>query len=126
MTEIYYLPSKGVHMVLLEDYRALEARKGSLVPLIIETFRKARGGPAPVDPEFWKAMALAGAKEIADATDWGHLLKELADLTFISIDGIAALGGDPETVIRNRLEENGKKDLSKRDTDYYRRRSRSP
>jgi len=94
-----------------------------LFPLIVETFRKARGGPAPVDREFWTLLASAAAKEIRDAKTKTELLEELADLTFISVDGIAALGADPETVIRRRLKENGKKRLDLRDMDYYREKA---
>lgn len=96
-----------------------------LIADIIATFRKARGGSlASTDPEFWVAMAQAGARELAEVPRTrSHFIKELADLVFIGIDGLAAFDEDPETVIRARLAENGKKDLSHRDTDFYRRKA---
>ena len=98
----------------------------NIVNEIVRTYAKYKA-PDGVDaenkhPEFWLACLKAEVKEIEDAIaegSIGHILDELADVAFIGVDSINKMGFAVEPTLRNRLEKNSLKDLSKRDTAYY-------
>ena len=83
---------------------------------------KLNGGSDEKDPEFWLVCAEVQIKEAFDDIDSGnreHMAKEFADLAFVAIDGLGKMGFDAIKVLTDRIEENGRKDLSGRTKEWY-------
>lgn len=92
----------------------------------ITNLYKSNNGSQSKDPFFWIACLKAQIKEIEDALAEGdkvQALWELSDVAMVAVDGIRKLGADPETMIRYRMSQNSKKDLSGRDKDFYLRKA---
>ena len=59
------------------------------------------------------------AKDDIKAGNREHMAKEFADLAFVAIDGLRKMGFDAIKVLNDRLDENGRKDLSGRTKSWY-------
>lgn len=107
----------------LEEFRKHFHENADIIDVIIASYRKYQA-PFGVDaenkhPEFWIQCIKTGLAEIETDLSPENIKKEFADLAFIAIDGLFKMGYEPRPILWERLEQNYKKDLSKRTMAFY-------
>lgn len=106
-----------------KEFRKNFHESADIIDVIIASYRKYEA-PYGVDAEnkhvkFWIQCIKTGLAEVESDLSPENIKKEFADLAFIAIDGLYKMGYQPRPILWERLEQNYKKDLSKRTMSFY-------